>query len=276
MMLFNKVAIVGTGLIGGSLGLAIKQRKLAREVVGVSRHQKNIDRALKRGAVDKGSRSLDIIKGADLVILAMPVGAILSLASRIARFTVPGCVVTDVGSTKEQIVSALTRIFPGFVGSHPLAGSEKRGVSYAQAVLFEKSVCIVTPAAKTSARSVRLIRKLWSGVGARAVCLDPATHDRALSLISHLPHITAFSLMNAVPDRFLKFAPPSLRDATRVAASDEELWSDIIYSNKKNIIAAIESLRKELFFIESAVKHNETGKLRRILRSAKVKREKIR
>ncbi|MFA5362054.1 MAG: prephenate dehydrogenase [Candidatus Omnitrophota bacterium] len=274
--MFNKAAIVGTGLIGGSLGLALKKKGLAREVVGVSRHQKNIVRAIKLGAVDKGSRSLDIIGGADLVVLAMPVGAILSLAPAIARYTGPGCVVTDVGSTKEQIVSSLTGIFPCFVGSHPLAGSEKRGVSYAQTGLFNNSVCIVTPVAKTRAEAVRKVRKLWVSVGARVVILDPKKHDRALSLISHLPHVAAFSLMNVIPVQFLAFAPPSLREATRVAASDGELWSDIMYSNKKNIIAAIEALRKELFSIESAVKYNATRKLHRILNAAKIKREKIR
>lgn len=275
-MIFNKIAIVGTGLIGGSLGLAIKKRGLAREVVGVSRRQKSITRALKLGVIDKGSRSLDVIEGADLVVLAMPVGAILSSAPAIARHTGAGCIVTDVGSTKEQVVSSLTRIFPGFVGSHPLAGSEKRGVSHSHPGLFNNSVCIVTPVAKTRAEAVRKVRKLWICVGARVVFLDPGKHDRALSLISHLPHVVAFSLMNAVPARFLNLSPPSLREITRVAASDGELWSDIMYSNKKNILAAIGSFRRELLSIESAIKHAELRKLRRIFNAAKLKRERIR
>lgn len=275
MRLFNKVAIVGTGLIGGSLGLAIRRKGLAKEVVGISRHKKNVALAVKIGAIDRGSRSLSIIKGADLVILAMPVGAIIRLAPKISGVIGPGSIITDVGSTKVQIVSRLTAFFPGFVGSHPLAGSEKRGVANAKPGLFKDSICLVTPAAKTRKDALRKIKTLWESVGAKVVYLDPKTHDAALSLISHLPHVAAFSLMNSMPDAFLKFAPPSLRDATRIAASEGELWGDILYSNRNNILKAIGIFQKELSRIRSAIKNKDAKSLRAILNSAKSKREKI-
>jgi prephenate dehydrogenase len=273
MRLFNKVAIVGTGLIGGSLALAIKRRGLAREIVGVSRHKKSLLLAKRRGAIDSGSQKLDIIKGADLVIISTPVDVILNLAPKLTAFLKKECIVSDVGSTKGKIVARLEKIFPNFVGSHPLAGSEKRSIANAQACLFKDSLCLLTPTKKTNKKSLQKMNLLWKKVGARTLFLNPQSHDRILAFVSHLPHIVAFSLIDAVPPEFLRFGSGGLKDTTRIAASDSELWAEIFLSNRKNVLQAIGFLQKNISRINSLIKTKNKKKLSLILKRAKEKRE---
>ncbi|MCK9604542.1 MAG: prephenate dehydrogenase/arogenate dehydrogenase family protein [Candidatus Omnitrophica bacterium] len=273
MSLFNRVAIIGVGLIGGSIALEIKNKRLAREIVGVGRHKRNLSLAKKIRAIDKGSQDLKIIKDADLVILATPVSSILNLAPQIARLIKPGCIVTDVGSTKKEIVSKLEKIFSRYVGSHPLAGSEKRGIDFARPGIFKNSFCVLTPTKKTEKQALAKVRKLWASLGARVVDMTPASHDKILSFVSHLPHIAAFSLIGAVPKECLSFAPGGLRDTTRIAASDTEIWSDIFLSNQKNIIKAIDLLQGNLTKIKSAIHNKNKKALTAFLREAKQKRE---
>ena len=273
MRLFNKVAIVGVGLIGGSIGQAIKKKGLAKEIVGVSRHKKTLLLAKKLRAIDKGSLNLNIIRGADLVILATPVDTIISLAARISPLVDKDCIVTDVGSTKQKIVSKLERIFPRYIGTHPLAGSEKRGIANAPCVRFEDSLCIFTPTKNTEKKAEGKLKRLWVKLGTRIVFLTPTTHDRILSFVSHLAHAVAFSLIASVPGQYLKFASGGLRSTTRVAASDTELWADIFLSNRKDIIRAVSIFQKHLSKIKSAINAKDKRLLIQILREAKAKKE---
>jgi len=275
MRLFNKVAVVGTGLVGGSLAISIQKKGLAGEVVGVSRHAKNIALAVKIGAIDRGSRELGIIKDADLVVLATPVDSIIKLSRKVSRLIRPDCIVMDVGSTKEKIVSCLEGEFANFVGSHPLAGSEKRSIAYAHAGMFKGSLCILTPTGKTRKPALNKIKKLWESVGARVVLLSPGTHDSILAFVSHLPHVVAFSLINSVPGACLSFASGGLKDTTRIAASDAELWGEIFLSNRKNLLRAIGVFQKRLSDIRSALNKEDARSLQRALREAKIKREKL-
>ena len=275
MRLFNKVAIIGTGLIGGSLGLAIKKNKLAREVVGVSQHKNSLKRALKMKAIDRGSLSLDIIKGADLLILATPVNKIIYFRKKIAKFVDKDCIVTDVGSTKQEIVVSLDNVFLNFVGGHPLAGSEKRGIANSNAGIFKGSLCILTPTGKTSRFGLAKIKKLWAKVGARIVFMSPKEHDRILSLTSHLPHVVAFSLINSVPLEALKLASGGLKDTTRVAASDALLWKDIFLSNKENVLKSINLFQDNLLKIKGAIRKGDEKSLINILNQAREKRGKL-
>jgi len=275
MTIFNKVAIVGTGLIGGSIALDIKKKKLSRRVVGVSRHASSLALAKKIGAIDLGSRDLAILKGADLVILAAPVEVILKLAPRINQIIAAECVVTDVGSTKAEIVSKLSRIFANYIGSHPLAGSEKRGVGNARTGLFKDSLCILTPVKITSALALKKVRLLWQQLGAKTVLMDPQAHDKALSFTSHLPHISAFSLMNSVPAGLFKFAASGLKDTTRLASSEAQLWADIFFTNKKNILDAVGQMERNLVLMKTAVRKNDRKKLISILKAAQKKRDKL-
>lgn len=275
MPLFNKVAIIGTGLIGGSLALGIKQKKLAHEVVGVSKHKKSILLALKLKVIDKGSVSLEIIKGADLLIIATPVDTIITLKDEILKYVDRNCIITDVGSTKEKIVGQLEEALPNYIGSHPLAGSEKRGVINASSSIFDGSLCILTPTKKTTSSVLKNIARFWKSLGAKTIILTPKAHDRVFSFVSHLPHIIAFSLINTIPEELLKFSSGGPRDTTRIAASDSILWKDIILSNRKNLLDAIKLFENNLFRIKSAIKNNDSQALERILLQSKKIRESL-
>jgi prephenate dehydrogenase len=272
---FKKAAIIGTGLIGGSLALEIRKNKLAKEIVGVSRHAKSLDWAKRIRAIDRGSLDLNIADDADLLIFCAPVNAIIDLAPKLAGKVRKDCVVTDVGSTKESIVRSLERLFPGYIGSHPLAGSEKRGIKYAHKNLFKGSLCILTPTRKSDKRALRLIEEIWKKAGAKTMLLGPQKHDLMLAAISHLPHIAAFALIASVPDSFLKFASGGLKDTTRIAGSDSELWAQIFLSNRKNLIRDISLLEKNIAGIKSAIKADDMQKLSQILEKAKNKRNRI-
>lgn len=275
MGLFKKAAIIGTGLIGGSMALALKKKKLADEVIGVSRHQKNILLAKKRGAIDKGSRHISIVKGVDLLIFATPVKTIINLAPLISSIISKDCIVTDVGSTKSEIVERLEKIFPDFVGSHPLAGSEKRSMLNAKADMFEGTRCIITPTKKTSVIALNKIKALWKELGADVTLLTPKAHDKVLSFTSHLPHAAAFSLIASVPKQYLRFASSGLTDTTRIAASDPELWVDIFLSNRNNLIRNIGLLEHKLNEVKSALRKKDRDFLAMVLRKAKKKRDSL-
>jgi len=275
MRLFHKAAIIGTGLIGGSLALFIKKNKLAREVVGVAEHKASLALALKMKAIDRGSLSLSIIKGADLLILATPVDSIISLRKKIRKYAWPGCIITDVGSTKARIVSLLEKDFKNYVGSHPLAGSEKRGIENARPGIFNNSLCILTPTKRTSRKALARIKSLWIKAGSRVVMISPKLHDKALSFTSHLPHIAAFSLINSVPLEFLKLSSGGLKDTTRIAVSSPRLWQGIFLTNKNELLAALVHFEKNLRVIKSAIKNNDKKLLTKILRQAQKKRSSL-
>jgi prephenate dehydrogenase len=270
--MFKKIAVVGTGLIGGSLALAIKKKKLAKEVIGVSKHKRSLLVAKRMRAIDKGSLSLEVIREADLVILATPVDLILSQAKKISSLIGKECIVADVGSTKALIVRCLEKNFPNYLGTHPIAGSEKRGIDNASAELFKGCLCIFTPTAKTNKKTISKLDFFWKKLGAKTITLSPTKHDTILSSVSHLPHLAAFSLINSVPYRYLKFASSGLKDTTRLAGSDARLWSSIFLSNRQNILKSLENFQKCLLGISSALKAKNKKSLVRIIQSAKNKR----
>jgi len=273
--MFKKVAIVGTGLIGGSLALAIKKKGLAQEVVGVSRHQQSLNLAKRMGAIDRGSRDLGIIRGSELLILATPIEVMLSLAPKIAKFVSDDCLVTDTGSTKNVLVNKLEELFVNFVGSHPLAGSEKTGIANAGADLLRHSLCILTPTKRTPQQALRKITLFWQKLGARIVLVEPRLHDKILSFTSHLPHMVAFSLLNAIPPNFLKFSAGGLKDMTRIASSDAQLWADIFLSNRRNVLRAISLFQANLLQIKQAIQDGDRESLLRLLRQASSKRGRL-
>lgn len=276
MKIFNKVAIIGTGLIGGSLALALKKKRLARVIIGISRHRSTLRTAKRIGAIDVAGSSLGIINDADLVIFAAPVGVILKLAEKSAKFIKPGCIVIDVGSTKEAIVAKLEKVFTSYVGTHPLAGSEKRGIGAACADIFSGSLCILTPTRRTPVHAVKEIKRLWEEIGAKVTFLSPKEHDRVICVVSHLPHLAAFSLMSAVPARYLGFAAGGLKDVTRIALSDSQLWAEIFLSNGSNIVKAADLFKDRIDKIRSCVNKKDRAQLIKILTAARRKRELLR
>jgi len=262
---FKKVVILGTGLIGGSLGMALKAKHLAKEVVGLSRHKKNVLLAKKVGAIDRAAFSLLEVRSADLVILAAPVNTIIDLGRKISRLLDEDCIVIDVGSTKSAVVKNLSGILPNFVGCHPLAGLEKNGVAFARKDIFNGSICILTPERRTKAAALTRIRSLWNMLGVKIVLISPEAHDQALAFTSHLPHAVAFSLNLSVPAKFLKFCAGGFKDTTRIAASNAELWAQIFLSNRAHLLKALISFEGNLAALKSAVKNKDQAALAKIL-----------
>jgi len=272
MRLFKEVVIVGPGLIGGSIALGLKRKKIAGRVTGISRRQRTIALAKKIKAIDRGSRDLRLSKDADLVVLAAPVDAILKIAERLKGIIRKDCIVIDVGSSKEKIVKKLQNLFPLYLGTHPLAGSQHQGIASASQDLFCGSLCVLTPTKKTHPRVLRIIEKFWRSLGARVVFLTPAYHDKAIAMVSHLPHSVAFALMAAIPGNYLKYGSSGLSDTTRIAGSDSALWADIFLSNRKNILGSIGIFQKNLFKIRTAINRGDRKALLKVLKAAQVKR----
>lgn len=273
--MFNKVVIIGTGLIGASLGLDLKKKHLAGQIIGLSRRKKNAAFAKKIGAIDRVATSLDAVANADLVILATPVDSIIDLGLKISKKIKKDCIVIDVGSSKENIVAKLSRVIANFIGCHPLAGSEKKGVANFHAGIFNGSICVITPNAKTSNYALNKIKLLWRKLGSQIVMLTPKKHDQILAFTSHLPHAIAFSLINAVGDKFLSLSSGGLKDSTRIASSDPDLWCQIFLSNRDNLLAAISSFQTELDALKLALRNKNQKHLTNILGQAKKKREKL-
>ena len=275
MVLFKKVVILGTGLIGGSLGLALKEKRLAGKVLGLSRSRKNALLAKKIGAIDQPIFSLSEVSSADLVILAAPVKTIIELGGKIPGFLNKDCVVIDVASTKEAVVRSLSNVLPNFLGCHPLAGSENRGIIFARKDLFKGSLCILTPDKNTKSAVLKKVKLLWKKLAVSCVVMPAKKHDQILAFTSHLPHAVAFSLNLAVPDQYLKFCAGSFKDTTRIALSDACLWSQIFLSNPKYLLQAITNFQRNLAGLKSAIKNEDQIKLVKILLKSNKKDKSI-
>lgn len=275
----NRITIIGLGLIGGSLGMAIRKKRLARRVVGFSRKAATLKAARRKGAIDSGSTDLRAsVADADLVVLATPVDSIVPLAKRIARWMKPGGVITDVGSTKAAIVAALDKSLPkavAFVGCHPVAGSEQRGIEAACADLFDGSFCVLTPTRKTQAKALSRVAALWKPLVSEVVILNPKRHDRLLAAASHLPHLLAFSLAGAVTPEGLPQAPRSFLDMTRIAKSDPDLWDDILLSNRHELIKLMDRFARQWQALRRTLAANDGPALRKILAHAKTRRDAL-
>lgn len=274
---FRTVSIIGVGLIGGSLGLALRRRQLARRVVGVGRRQARLDRAVALGAIDEGT--VDVAAGvrdAELVVLATPVGAMVALAREAAQAVARGTLLTDVGSTKALLARELDALSAqGFryVGSHPMAGSERQGVEEAQAGLFEGALCFVTPTRHTEPRALAAVQGLWQAVGARVRVLEPATHDRLLAMASHLPHLVAAALVNVMTPEALACAGPGFRDTTRVASGDPLMWADLCLQNRDRLLDALGAMEAQLQTLRRILDDGAHADLRAWLQSAKAVRD---
>ncbi len=256
---FGTVAIVGVGLIGGSLGMALKSRRLAQTVIGVERSAERLDTAKALGAIDVGTLSLEeAARGADIVMLCTTVGHILESLPETLALVKPGAIVTDVGSTKAAIVQAAAEA-KNFVGGHPMAGSEQTGVEAATPLLFEEATWAVTPAETTDSAAVSLLERFAQSVGATTLRLSPDAHDAMLAVTSHLPHVLASALMRQAFEtqsrhpQTQQLTAGSFNDGTRVAASSPEIWRDVCLSNRDALLQALQAFRGELDTLEAAV-----------------------
>ncbi|MFO7899915.1 MAG: prephenate dehydrogenase/arogenate dehydrogenase family protein [Planctomycetota bacterium] len=272
----NEVAIIGVGLIGGSLGLAVRERGLADEVVGIGYREVTLERAEARGAIDRWTLDLaDGVSGADLVVVCTPVGLVADKAVEAAGAMKPGSVVTDVASTKAMIIRKVEAGLPdgiAFVPAHPMAGSEQRGNESARADLFEGATVIVTPTERTPADAAARVRGLWARLGAAVEQLDAATHDRIVAEISHFPHLVAPAVVNAVSESSLPYAATGMKDTTRIAASDVPLWVDIFRDNRRNVLEALRRFGIELDRIREALEREDWPALAKCLGRARERR----
>ncbi len=277
--LFRKVTVVGIGLIGGSIALALKQQRLAKHVVGVSRRQVTLQYAQQHKIVDRATSDLKKgIENADLVILSLPVKSIIQVLSIIPRFCKRGCIVTDVGSIKGSIVDAAHKSLPGhvsFVGAHPLAGSEKSGIANARFDLFAHSLCVITAHERTSKSSLERIRSLWKALGARVETMSPADHDKAVAFTSHAPHLLAYGLTDLVPKASWPYCATGFKDTTRIAASDPKLWVDISLENARNIVEVIDGFVGILSEYRKLILAREEKGLTEAFARARQKRESL-
>ncbi len=279
--MIQRLAIVGVGLLGGSIALAARAHGLAREIVGIGRDRTRLQAPLRAGAVDRVTTDLAAgVRDADMLVLAANVLANEQLLADAWPAVAPSAVVTDVGSTKRGIVAVAGRL-PGaqrFVGSHPMAGSEKSGYAVARPDLFQGATVIVTPGDASEPGAVKTVTSFWEAVGARVSTLEPDTHDRVVAAISHLPHVVAWALVEAV-GRFepaaLPFAARGFKDTTRIAAADTAMWTEILLSNRDTIVSSLGAFRGALGELERLIAAGDRDGIERLLSRLKTQRETL-
>lgn len=276
---FATVAIVGVGLIGGSVAAALKQRSLCQTVVGVGRDLKRLEEARRRGLIDRALTDLpEAAKSADLLVFCTPVDRIVAGVREAAGSCRQGTIITDVGSVKGSICDALAGTMPAaveFVGSHPLAGSEKQGFEHADARLFEGRVCVVTPVAANSRPALDRVAGFWKSLGSRTLEMTPAAHDAALAETSHLPHIVAATLAATLTPANRPLTASGFRDTTRIAAGDPDLWTAILLANAGPILDSLDRFDERLSALRAALAENDAARIKEFLLASKIKRDAL-
>jgi len=280
---FRKIAIIGVGLLGGSIGLAVRQRRLAGEIAGYVRRSASLADCERAGALDYATTDLlAAVSGADLVILCTPLAQMPAITARLLPALKPGAVVTDVGSVKAGVVRDLEKLTAKagahFVGGHPMAGAEKTGVLAARADLFVNAVCVVTPTKKSHGPAVRALTAFWKALGARTLLLAPGEHDALVSRTSHLPHVVAAALaVQVLQPRQLQarsaLCATGFRDTTRVASGSPEMWRDIALANRKNLGRAVTAFIAELEKFQTALVRADQKAVTRFFETAKQRRD---
>ncbi|MBW8370843.1 MAG: prephenate dehydrogenase/arogenate dehydrogenase family protein [Thiobacillus sp.] len=279
-MIIEKLALVGTGLIGGSFALALKQAGAVREVLGVGRNPASLDAALERGLIDRAADWAEAGQ-ADCILLALPVGETAAVLQNLAPYLKPGAIVTDTGSTKANVIAAaraaLADRFADFVPGHPIAGSEQSGPGAARADLYQGRKVVLTPQADTRADAVATVTALWQAAGAQVETLEAALHDRVFAAVSHLPHLAAFALVDELAQRadgdtFFRFAASGFRDFTRIAGSSPEMWRDIALANREAVLAELDAYMAALQTVRAAVSTQDAAALLEIFSRARAVR----
>lgn len=265
--MINKLTIIGLGLMGGSLAKALKAQAAVGEVVATGRRAESLERGLQLGVID--SYTLDMaeaVAGADVVVIATPTLVAEKVMAELAPLLTPDMIVTDVASVKGNIQRAAERIFgevpANFVLGHPIAGSEQSGVEASSVDLFLDHRVILTPLENTASEAVALIRAMWESCGAEVLCMDVAEHDAVLAATSHLPHVLAYTLVDALAQNgaaadIFKFAAGGFRDFTRIASSDPTMWHDIALANREAILQGIDSFSAHLALVRQAIEEGD-------------------
>lgn len=280
-VVINKLVIIGVGLIGGSFALALRKAGLVKHIVGIGRSRENLRRACEMGVIDEIADDLALaLKGADLVFLAMPVGQTGKVMAQISPHLEVRTVVTDAGSTKQDVILAARSFMSGmlknFVPGHPIAGAEMSGVAAASADLFCNKSLVLTPLDESSDEAVTWVTELWQGCGAHVSLMQAEQHDTVLAAMSHLPHVLAFTLMNYIcasagdkPEELLRFAGSGFRDFTRIAGSSPEMWRDICLANREALLRHIDGYQNELTELREMLARNDSQGLESIFTDAR-------
>ena len=270
---------MGLGLLGGSIASGVLRCFSGVKVVGFSHRASTRARARELAVAGEVVDSLEqSVCGADLVILATPISTFEDIFGRIGKFLQDGCIVTDVGSTKVLPHRWAQNMLPRrvhYVGSHPIAGSEKRGVDFARDDLYDRAMCILTATQKTNRQAVRMLEEFWSKLGCLVKLMKPAEHDRIFANVSHVPHVTAAALTNATNGREMKFAGKGFLDTSRIASGPANIWADVLMTNTGNISKGIDKVMAELLKLKKAVDSKDREQIEKLLTAAKKKREKL-
>ena len=284
-MHLQKVGLIGVGLLGGSIGLALKARRLADRVEGYVRREASVAECERFGVVDRATTDLlSVVKDADLVILCTPIAQMRALVEQFAGTLKPGAIVTDVGSVKGSVVAELeplcAKAGAQFVGSHPMAGAEKTGPAAARAELFEKAVCVVTPGAKTPVKLVKQVEDFWAAIGGKPLRLAPDQHDSLVARSSHLPHVVAAELANYVlspahPKEQATLCATGFRDTTRIAAGSPEMWRDIALANRKHLARVLGVFIEDLQEFQLALERGDAKAMDEFFETAKHRRDQL-
>jgi prephenate dehydrogenase len=281
--MINRLAIIGVGMIGSSLALALKKAGVVGQVVGCGRNQKNLDKAIELGVIDSYQRSIsEAVKQADVVVVAVPLGAMQAVFEEINQSITDDMVITDVGSAKASVVNAANSSFGDrvaqFVPGHPIAGAEKSGVEAGIVDLYQNRRVILTPLEYTDAAAVTRVEQMWRDCGAVIDYLGVEHHDKVLAATSHLPHMLAYSLVNYLSnlnehDEIFNYAAGGFIDFTRIASSDPVMWRDVCLSNDAALLAFIEGYKNELDQVAAAIRNQDGERLLELFGNAKSKRD---
>jgi len=274
------LGVVGVGLLGGSVALAAKQRGLAEKVIGIGRNSARLQAAVDSGVIDEFLVDLPESNAEwTTVVIATPVDRVAADVLRIAAVSRPGTVITDVGSVKGSICSAVGAAgLPdgvSFVGAHPLAGSEKAGFESARGNLFDGRVTVVTRHSETDRAAAQQVRRFWEQLGSQVVEIPPEAHDSAVATTSHLPHVTASALAATLPEEFFPFAATGFRDTTRIAAGDPDLWVAILLENSTAVAASMAAFSEPFRKFQDAIENRDAGELKKLLQLAKRNRDAL-
>ncbi|MEO2065267.1 MAG: prephenate dehydrogenase [Desulfurobacteriaceae bacterium] len=282
---FNEICIVGLGLIGGSFALNLKLKGFPGRITAVDINPEAIEKGIELEIIDRGSIKHSIAIDADLIVLATPVGVYESVLKQVKPNIKEGCIVTDLGSVKGELVKRCEEILEGvapFVGGHPIAGTEKSGVENSVENLFENAKFILTPTEKTDPKAKEKIKKLWEKLGSKVIEMDPYHHDRVFAAVSHLPHVVAYSIVNAIGklsedigENLFEFTGGGFRDFTRIAMSDPIMWRDICIGNRENILKSIKRFKEALTEVEKLIEKEDKEGLKEFFQKAKEKRSFI-
>jgi len=279
--MFNKLVIIGVGLIGGSVALAARRAGLAQHIVGAGRPGETLDDALKLGVIDAAASPADAVKDADLVLLAIPVGQMPEVMASIAPHLPAHAIVTDAGSTKGDVIAAaranMGLRLPRFVPAHPIAGAEKSGVQAAKVELFDNKNVVLTPLPENDADAVTKSEAFWRGCGANVTAMTQETHDQIFAAISHLPHVLAFALVEEIArrpnaDQLFGFAAGGFRDFSRIAGSSPEMWRDICLANHDAMLNELDAYIQRLASIRQLIDTNDGKQLANVFDHARTAR----